>query len=49
MGYKFTKMMIHDVPYRSILPEKVDALRKDTVNLAMGGKTQVNVSGDRGA
>ncbi len=104
MGYKFTKMMIHDVPYRSILPEKVDALltagrcisathvsmaagksmgncvatghaaglaaamsakkgiqprelkvaqlqdalRKDGVDLKMGGKIQVNVSGDRG-
>ena len=104
MGYKFTKMMIHDVPYRSILPEKVDALltagrcisathvsmaagksmgncvatghaaglaaamsakkgiqprelkvaqlqdalRKNGVDLKMGGKIQVNVSGDRG-
>lgn len=104
MGYKFTKMKIHDVPYRAILPEKVDglltagrcisathvamaagksmgncvatghaaglaaalaarkgvlprelkvariqdALRKDGVDLTMGGKTQVNVSGDRG-
>ncbi|MHC4546301.1 MAG: FAD-dependent oxidoreductase [Planctomycetota bacterium] len=104
MGYKFTKMMIHDVPYRSILPEKVDALltagrcisathvsmaagksmgncvstghaaglaaamsarkgimprelkvaqlqdalRKDGVDLKMGGKIQENVSGDRG-
>ena len=104
MGYKFTKMMIHDVPYRSILPEKVDALltagrcistthvsmaagksmgncvatghaaglaaamsakkgiqprelkvaqlqdalRKHGVDLKMGGKIQVNVSGDRG-
>lgn len=103
MGYKFTKMMIHDVPYRSILPEKVDglltagrcisathvsmaagksmgncvatghaaglaaaisarkgivprelkvaqlqdALRKDGVDLTMGGKIQENVSGDR--
>jgi hypothetical protein len=26
MGYKFTKMMVHDVPYRAILPEKVDGL-----------------------
>jgi hypothetical protein len=104
MGYKFTKMMIHDVPYRAILPEKVDglltagrcisathvamaagksmgnclatghaaglaaamsaqkgimprelkvaqlqdALRKDGVDLAMGGKVQGNISGDRG-
>jgi len=104
MGYKFTKMMIHDVPYRAILPDKVDglltagrcisathvamaagksmgncmatghaaglaaalaarqgvmprelkvaqiqdALRKDGVNLAMGGKVQENISGDRG-
>jgi hypothetical protein len=104
MGYKFTKMMIHDVPYRAILPEKVDALltagrcisathvsmaagksmgncvatghaaglaaamsakkgiqprelkvaqlqdalRKDGVDLKMGGKIQENVSGDRG-
>jgi ribulose 1,5-bisphosphate synthetase/thiazole synthase len=104
MGYKFTKMMVHDVPYRSILPEKVDglltagrcisathvamaagksmgncvatghaaglaaamsakkgivprelkvtqlqdALRKDGVDLTMGGKIQENVSGDRG-
>jgi len=103
MGYKFTEMKIHDVPYRAILPEKVDALlaagrcisathvamaagksmgnclatghaaglaaalsskkgivprelnvtllqdalRKDEVDLAMGGKTQRNVSGDR--
>ena len=103
MGYKFTKMMIHDVPYRSILPDKVDglltagrcisathvamaagksmgncvatghaaglaaamsarkgivprelkvaqiqnALRKDGVELTMGGKIQENVSGDR--
>jgi ribulose 1,5-bisphosphate synthetase/thiazole synthase len=104
MGYKFTKMKVHDVPYRSILPEKVDglltagrcisathvsmaagksmgncvatghaaglaaamsaqkgimprelkvaqiqdALRKDDVDLARGGKTQVDISGDRG-
>jgi len=103
MGYKFTDMKIHDVPYRSILPAKVDglltagrcisathvamaagksmgncvatghaaglaaamsakkgilprelkvaqlqdALRKDGVDLTMGGKTQVNVSKDR--
>jgi hypothetical protein len=26
MGYKFTNMKIHDVPYRSILPVKVDGL-----------------------
>ena len=26
MGYKFTKMKVHDVPYRAILPEKVDGL-----------------------
>ena len=26
MGYKVTKMRIHDVPYRAILPEKVDGL-----------------------
>ena len=26
MGYKFTDMKVHDVPYRSILPEKVDGL-----------------------
>ena len=26
MGYKFTDMKIHDVPYRSILPVKVDGL-----------------------
>ncbi len=26
MGYKFTDMKIHDVPYRAILPEKVDGL-----------------------
>ncbi|MHC4570439.1 MAG: FAD-dependent oxidoreductase [Planctomycetota bacterium] len=99
MGYKFTKMMVHDVPYRAILPEKVDglltagrcisathvamaagkatghaaglaaamsarkgimprelkvtqlqdALRKDEVDLAVGGKVQENVSGDRRA
>ena len=105
MGYKFTGMRIHDVPYRAILPEKVDglltagrsisathvamaagksmgncvatghaaglaaalsakqgimprelevaklqdALRKDEVDLTMGGKTQENVSKDRGA
>ncbi len=104
MGYKFTKMMIHDVPYRAILPEKVDGLltagrcisathvamaagksmgnclatghaaglaaalsvqkrimprelnvaqlqdvlRKDGVDLTMGGKVQENISGDRG-
>ena len=104
MGYKFTDMKIHDVPYRAILPEKVDglltagrcisathvamaagksmgncmatghaaglaaaissrkgitprevkvaeiqeALRKDGVDLAMGGKAQKNISGDRG-
>jgi len=104
MGYKFTGMKIHDVPYRAILPEKVDglltagrcisathvamaagksmgncmatghaaglaaalsarqgilprelkviqlqdALRKDGVDLTMGGKTQANISGDRG-
>ncbi len=104
MGYKFTTMRIHDVPYRAILPEKVDglltagrsisathvamaagksmgnctatghaaglaaamagkkgivprevkvgqiqdALRKDGVDLTMGGKIQENVSGDRG-
>lgn len=104
MGYKFTKMMIHDVPYRAVLPEKVDglltagrcisathvamaagksmgnclatghaaglaaamsakkgimprelrvaelqdALRKDGVDLTMGGKVQENISGDRG-
>ncbi len=104
MGYKFTKMMIHDVPYRAILPEKVDglltagrcisathvamaagksmgnclatghaaglaaamsvqkgimprelkvnriqdALRRDGVDLTMGGKAQEDISGDRG-
>ena len=104
MGYKFTRMMIHDVPYRAILPEKADglltagrcisathvamaagksmgncmatghaaglaaamsvqkgimprelnvaqlqdALRKDGVDLTMGGKVQQNISGDRG-
>ncbi len=104
MGYKFTGMKIHDVPYRAILPEKVDglltagrcisathvamaagksmgnclatghaaglaaalsaqqgilprelkvahlqdALRKDGVDLTMGGRTQTNISGDRG-
>ncbi len=104
MGYKFTKMRVHDVPYRAILPEKVDglltagrcisathvamaagksmgnctatghaaglaaamsarkgimprelkvaqlqdALRKDEVDLTVGGKVQKNVSGDRG-
>ena len=104
MGYKFTDMKVHDVPYRAILPEKVDglltagrcisathvamaagksmgncmatghaaglaaaissrkgitprevkvaeiqeALRKDGVDLAMGGKAQKNISGDRG-
>jgi hypothetical protein len=26
MGYKFTSMKIHDVPYRAILPEKMDGL-----------------------
>lgn len=26
MGYKFTKMKVHDVPYRAILPEKIDGL-----------------------
>ncbi len=105
MGYKFTGMMVHDVPYRAILPVKVDglltagrsisathvamaagksmgncvatghaaglaaamsakkgimprelkvvqlqdALRKDEVDLTMGGKIQENVSKDRGA
>jgi len=104
MGYKFTEMKVHDVPYRAILPEKVDnlltagrcisathvamaagksmgncmatghaaglaasiaarkgitprevkvaeiqdALRKDGVDLTMGGKVQKNISGDRG-
>ena len=105
MGYKFTGMRVHDVPYRAILPEKVDglltagrsisathvamaagksmgnciatghaaglaaalsarkgimprelkvaeiqdALRKDEVDLTMGGKVQKNVTKDRGA
>lgn len=105
MGYKFAGMRVHDVPYRAILPEKVDglltagrcisathvamaagksmgncmatghaaglaaalsakqgilpremkvaeiqdALRKDKVDLTMGGKVQENVSKDRGA
>lgn len=105
MGYKFTGMRIHDVPYRAILPVKVDglltagrsisathvamaagksmgncvatghaaglaaamsakkgivprelkvaqlqaALRKDEVDLTMGGKIQENISKDRGA
>jgi len=104
MGYKFTEMKVHDVPYRAILPEKVDglltagrcisathvamaagksmgncmatghaaglaaaisvkkgivprevkvaeiqdALRKDGVDLTMGGKIQKDISGDRG-
>jgi len=104
MGYRFTDMMIHDVPYRAILPERVDGLltagrcisathvamaagksmgncmatghaaglaaalaakkgvvprdvkvaeiqdvlRKDGVDLTMGGKVQKNISGDRG-
>jgi hypothetical protein len=104
MGYKFTDMKVHDVPYRAILPEKVDglltagrcisathvamaagksmgncmatghaaglaaaiaarkgivprevevievqdALRKDGVDLTMGGKVQKDISGDRG-
>ncbi len=104
MGYKFTDMRIHDVPYRSILPVKVDglltagrsisathiamaagksmgncvatghaaglaaalsakkgimprelkvaelqdALRRDEVDLTMGGKIQKKVSKDRG-
>jgi len=26
MGYKFTRMKVHDVPYRAILPEKIDGL-----------------------
>jgi ribulose 1,5-bisphosphate synthetase/thiazole synthase len=26
MGYKYTQMVIHDVPYRALLPEKVDGL-----------------------
>ena len=105
MGYKFTGMRVHDVPYRAILPEKVDglltggrsisathvamaagksmgncvatghaaglaaalsarkgimprelkvaeiqdALRKDEVDLTMGGKVQKGVTKDRGA
>ncbi len=105
MGYKYTKMRIHDVPYRSLLPVEVDglltagrsisathvgmaagksmgncvatghaaglaaaisakrnvmprdlkvaeiqdALRKDGVDLTMGGKVQENVSSDRRA
>ena len=105
MGYKFTGMRVHDVPYRAILPEKVDglltggrsisathvamaagksmgncvatghaaglaaalsarkgivprelkvaeiqdALRKDEVDLTMGGKVQKNITKDRGA
>ena len=105
MGYKFTGMRVHDVPYRSILPVEVDglltagrsisathvamaagksmgncvatghaaglaaamsakkgitprelkvaelqnALRKDEVDLTMGGKIQENVTKDRGA
>lgn len=105
MGYKYTKMRIHDVPYRSILAEKVDnlltagrsisathvgmaagksmgncvatghaaglaasiavkkritprevnvseiqdALRKDGVDLTMGGKEQKRVTSDRKA
>jgi ribulose 1,5-bisphosphate synthetase/thiazole synthase len=105
MGYKFTGMRVHDVPYRAILPEKVDglltagrcisathvamaagksmgncmatghaaglaaalsagkgimprelkvaeiqdSLRKDKVDLSMGGKVQENVSKDRRA
>jgi hypothetical protein len=104
MGYRYEKMRIHDVPYRAILPEKVDglltagrsisathvamaagksmgncvatghaagmaaamsakkgavprelkvaqiqdALRKDEVDLDMGGTIQQNISGDRG-
>ena len=104
MGYKFTDMKVHDVPYRAILPEKVDglltagrcisathvamaagksmgncmatghaaglaaaisakkgivprevkaaeiqdALRKDGVDLTVGGKVQKDISGDRG-
>jgi len=104
MGYKFTEMKVHDVPYRAILPEKVDglltagrcisathvamaagksmgncmatghaaglaaalsakkgivprevkvaeiqdALRKDGVDLTMGGRVQKDISGDRG-
>ena len=105
MGYKYTKMRIHDVPYRALLPVEVeglltagrsisathvgmaagksmgncvatghaaglaaaisakrgimprevkvaeiqDALRKDGVDLAMGGTVQENVSSDRRA
>lgn len=105
MGYKFTGMRVHDVPYRAILPEKVDGLltagrcisathvamaagksmgncmatghaaglaaalsakkgvmprelkvaaiqvvlRRDKVDLSMGGKVQKNVTKDRGA
>jgi hypothetical protein len=104
MGYKFTEMKVHDVPYRAILPEKIDglltagrcisathvamaagksmgncmatghaaglaaaisakkgivprelkvtevqdALRKDEVDLTMGGSVQKNISGDKG-
>ena len=104
MGYKFTEMKVHDVPYRAILPETLDglltagrcisathvamaagksmgncmatghaaglaaaiavrqgitprevkvaeiqnALRKDGVDLTMGGRTQKDISGDRG-
>jgi len=104
MGYKFTGMRVHDVPYRSILPVEVDglltagrsisathvamaagksmgncvatghaaglaaamsankgimpralkvaelqnALRRDEVDLTMGGKIQENVTKDRG-
>jgi len=103
MGYRYEKMRIHDVPYRAILPEKIDglltagrsisathvamaagksmgncvatghaagvaaamsakngtvlrelkvaeiqdALRKDEVDLDMGGTVQKNISGDR--
>ena len=103
MGYKYTKMRIHDVPYRALLPVKVDgllcagrcisathvgmaagksmgncvatghaaglaaalstkqgilprelkvielqdALRRDEVDLTMGGKIQENVTSDR--
>ena len=103
-GGKYVKMQIHDVPYRAILPEKLDglltagrcisathvamaagksmgnclatghaaglaaamsvqkgvmprelnvaqlqgALRKDGVDLTMGGKVQGDISGDRG-
>ena len=105
MGYKYTKMRIHDVPYRALLPVEVDglltagrcisathvgmaagksmgncvatghaaglaaaisaqqgimprevkvaeiqdALRRDGVDLTMGGKVQENVSSDRKA